>query len=785
MQEHLRLRLQTRQEDPGQTVLTPADLPADRLAVVVVDLWTQHYCKGATDWPALMIPGWNQFLDAGRALGIQVVFASAGDDLKRWEGKPQRNGITSLPHVPLPSSNGFLADHGMFGPWPSGCMCPIKRRDPATGQPIIDCRRQDLMQNQDPRILVRNGDLFIAAGHYHPPDLPSAIASWGQPAQQELWNLCQARGITHLLYIGDATNMCVICREFGMIQMRRLGLISILVRDLTNAMTYHGYDPDKDELNPELTPAYGTCKAVEYVERVIGPSIDSQDLLTPASAIAGSGVRRRNNRLPLGEFSGGKVSTFVEPVAVPEYQYASDAAYEAFDDLKYGVRLHWGLYTLLEMDASWKLLCMSNRQRQDYQQLYRQFNPRHFDADAWMRFFADNGMRMFAMTTKHHDGFSLYDTKTRVKQRVNWMAPAGPSIEDCDLAYSVMDSPCKRDIIKELCDAARRKNIAIDLYYSHPDWYDADFRSYGYAPMLTTEGEQLFIPGEWQRIPEFQRAATKDEPAQVLGPNHTPQQRARMLKRHRDQLKELLTNYGPIQMVCLDLWMAGDLWPYMRQTMIQLRHIQPDVMFRARGIGNYGDYFTNEGFIPEHRQDTNMPSFVTYSLAWGSAYDPVAEHYHDAKWLLDALIDTVAKGGNLMVCIGPDRDGLFHPKAIKALEEVGAWLRVNGEAIYTTRARDGSLWKEGNEVRFTRAKDRRYVYAICLKWPGQQLILSTVRPRDGSTIRMLGSDSPLPWRNIDGGVAIDLPAALQGPHEGPGAYAWAFKIEVGDDANEC
>ena len=85
-------------------------------------------------------------------------------------------------------------------------------------------------------------------------------------------------------------------------------------------------------------------------------------------------------------------------------------------------------------------------------------------------------MKVFAFTTKHHDGFSMFDTKTRVRQRANWTAPGGAKLEACDTAYSIMDTPFHRDVVRELCDAARRHGIKIDLYFSHPDWYDADFR---------------------------------------------------------------------------------------------------------------------------------------------------------------------------------------------------------------------------------------------------------------------------------------------------------------------
>ena len=160
----------------------------------------------------------------------------------------------------------------------------------------------------------------------------------------------------------------------------------------------------------------------------------------------------------------------------PRYQHASPKAVERWRDLKYGLRICWGQYNLWNIEASWPVLKMSNVRKQDYFDLYKQFNPVEFDAEKWMDLLNRGGLKFFTILTKHHDGFSMFNTQTRVKRRVNWMAAGGPSIEPCDLAYSIMDSPFHRDSIQELCEAAHRRGIAIDLYFSHCDWFDADFR---------------------------------------------------------------------------------------------------------------------------------------------------------------------------------------------------------------------------------------------------------------------------------------------------------------------
>ncbi len=462
---------------------------------------------------------------------------------------------------------------------------------------------------------------------------------------------------------------------------------------------------------------------------------------------------------------------------VPEYQHAPPSAVEAFNDLKYGVRIHWGIYTLEKSlghkgkDASWIFPDLNYQEKQDYQQLYKQWNPTGFNADEWCKLFSGNGMKMFAITTKHHEGFSLFDTKTRVKQRLNWTAPGGPALEDCDLAYSVMDTPFHRDIIKELCDAGHRYNLAIDLYFSHPDWYDADFRPYTRDPVSTPSAPQ------------------HGQKYGFVAPERTPEETNRMLERHREQLTELLTNYGKIDMVCLDMslgtdpWprmrVAADIWPQLRETMLRLRKIQPNVMFRDRGIGKYGDYDTPERAIPSSAKKPRLPWFAIYPLAKDFDYDNNSANYKGGPWIIRSLIDCVAKGGNFMVGIGPDANGKFHPQAIENIQTAGAWLKLNGEGIYATRPRDGDLWHEGNEIRYTQSKDHQIIYAFALHWPGKTLVLKTVQPKVNSSILLFGYDKPLSWTyNADTGTVIQMPDDLQNPAAQKNFFACGLKIQV-------
>ncbi len=499
---------------------------------------------------------------------------------------------------------------------------------------------------------------------------------------------------------------------------------------------------------------------------------DAQSFASPEMGDTALYERSASYRLPETDRHYRRVRSYVEETPNPEYRWASSAAYEAFRDLKYGVRLHWGPYSIWRLKhESWPFLEMPFEERQKYQELYRKWNPRGFDADEWMSLFAESGMKMFAFTSKHHDCFSMFETETRVRQRVNWTTPSGPKIEACDLAYSMMETPFRRDVVKELCDAAHKREIKVDLYYSHPDWYDADFRPYVKHPLQTPSAAKLDVVKE--------PPSEKVRNLQIPAPDPTPEVTRRMLARHRAQLTELLTRYGRIDMLCLDMWLGPMVWPQLRETLLHIRKLQPDVMLRARGIGNYGDYYTPEGFVPGNKENTDLPWFVIYPLATGFSYDEESKNYKGAEWIVRNLVDSVAKGGNFMVAIGPDGDGRFHPTAVAQLKEVGAWLKVNGEGIYATRAREGLLYAEGETIRYTHTKDQRIVYAFSLGWPASILTLKTVRARAGSKVRMLGFEKPLTWRN-DGekGLVIEIPPELQDENRRPCRVAYCFRIEV-------
>lgn len=243
------------------------------LAIVVVDMWNSHRCPTMVEKEVELIPRLNQTLDAARRLGIQVVFAPSDVNIaEKWAGKVQRTSVEALHQYPLPPSNQFQPEQ--FPDWGSSCMCPVTAINLADRKPIFTCQRGPEPTDQHPLIIVKEQDMFLNAS-----GVPDAIHSWGAPAQQELYNLCMDRHIEYILYTGCATNMCVVNREFAMVQMRRLNFKPVLIKDLTHAATYNGYNPDTKSLDSTFTPARGTELSIQSIQRYIGPTMTSDQLL--------------------------------------------------------------------------------------------------------------------------------------------------------------------------------------------------------------------------------------------------------------------------------------------------------------------------------------------------------------------------------------------------------------------------------------------------------------------------------------------------------------------------
>ena len=446
-----------------------------------------------------------------------------------------------------------------------------------------------------------------------------------------------------------------------------------------------------------------------------------------------------------------------------DYVHAGTKSLDRWRDWKFGIRIHWSIYSIIgNGPESWPLSAVFGNTgtptlRAQYEKLYKFWDPSLFDAEQWCDMFVRSGLKFFVFTTKHHDGFSMYDTKTRVKRRLAHIGPKAGKILDCDLNYSIMETPFKRDIVSELVKSARKRDIGIGLYFSHIDWFDSDFRI-----------------DEWnyQRDENYIRQLD-------------PEGFERMIQRHRQQICELLTNYGNIDLLSLDMHFDDDgrkhgIRDQLVETIKIARRLQPDILIRRRGIDPYGDYRTPERTIPESlASGQDMPWQVIYpggkhfSFQWGDEYKPV-------KWIIKNLIDITAKGGCFQVGYGPGPDGTWDAEIIQRLEQVGDWLRVNGEGIYATRPY--KIYEEGQNIRYTRSKDDKYVYAFIMNWPddpisGGNVNLKSVRTKSNSPIKMLGLDHSFNYTQGEKVLTIDVPKWFHGEKR-PCKLAHGFKIEV-------
>jgi len=187
-----------------------------------------------------------------------------------------------------------------------------------------------------------------------------------------------------------------------------------------------------------------------------------------------------------------------------------------------------------------------------------------------------------------------------------------------------------------------------------------------------------------------------------------------------------------------------------------------------------GDFGTPEQEILDGKSDFDWESCMTMNDTWG--FKKHDFNWKSSKILIHNLVDIAAKGGNYLLNVGPDSEGLIPEPSVERLSEIGDWMDVNSEVIYNSGAYE--FYKEGENIRFMRSKNERFIYAVVLEWPGENLILESVKADEGTGVKLLGYEIPLKWEiDSNNKFVIHLPEELQDQENRPCKYAWVFRIE--------
>ena len=426
---------------------------------------------------------------------------------------------------------------------------------------------------------------------------------------------------------------------------------------------------------------------------------------------------------------------------------------EDWQDLKFGLFMHWGTYSQWGIVESWSLssekhdFIIANRPeslhpdyeqyKKDYKNLQRTFNPVAFNPENWVEAAKDAGMKYVVFTTKHHDGFCMFDTKTTDYKITSLKCP-----------FHVNQNS---DVTKAIFNTFQKENFMIGAYFSKPDW-NSEYYWWPYfaTPDRNANYDPLNYPERWQKFKEFTY----------------------------NQIEELMTDYGKVDILWLD---GGQVRPSRNNQDINMpgiaemaRKNQPGLIVVDRlHTGPFENYLTPEQHIPENALPFPWESCITMGTSWSYKFN---DDFKTSRELVHILVDIVAKGGNFLLNVGPGPHGDFDPVVYERLKEIGSWMKVNGEAIYSTRAVKPFKYEN---ICLTRAKNTNTVYAIYLENEQQKGLPSEMEIKgisgDKKTkISMLGKNVNLKWRNTDLGIIVGIPENVRKLL--PCEYAWTVKI---------
>jgi len=456
--------------------------------------------------------------------------------------------------------------------------------------------------------------------------------------------------------------------------------------------------------------------------------------------------------------------------SVAETKTERDARMQWWRDAKFGMFIHWGIYAVpagiwdgkvvdAKHGAEW-IQCDALLTRAQYEPYARQFNPTKFNATEWAGIARDAGMKYLVITAKHHDGFSLYDTKAS--------------------DYDIVDAtPFTRDPLKELSVACKRAGLRFGVYYSQLDWHH---------PAQENDSQR-----EGRHAYRFNRIRSG--------------MKAQYIADMKTQLQELIVDYG-VEVIFFD----GEWVPWWtqedgRDLLRYVRALNPDIIVNNR-IGKRkredGDYGTPEQRIPPAGLDYDWETCMTMNGTWG--YKSYDHNWKSPTDLIQKLVDISSKGGNFLLNVGPTAEGIIPEASVQRLQAMGQWMRINGEAIYGTRlwnpnakydpAAEAAAFGPGPEERpeteaesktdmAAKKADIRYtlkddtLYAIFFTWPSNGTVsfeeLAAGRTaREIGRVELLGSAENITWSRSPVGLTVRLPATP------PCQHAYVLRITAAE-----